>query len=240
MGERFDEGRTELCIDTPADRHGPVCDAGPADAGAVLRITYDSEDAPSADQAPAQRAQTGHLVVGDRGRADDPEPDFSAAVATGAVPDPTDLDSLGTAIGRYMRQWADEDLAICFDSVTALLTHVDEEAAVQFLGLFIDRLERADAVAHFHLDAGAHDDATVEQLADLVDTVEGPVAADGDAGVERSAEDSPSPADASEDRQRVADGGRATGDADRGGRRPAAADIDEATDQEVAERYADL
>ncbi|MFW5896248.1 MAG: DUF7504 family protein [archaeon] len=249
MGEAIEDGgQSVLHLNTPADGHQPGCGALPADAGAWLWITYDGEGGLPANHPPGRPDRMGHLVVGDHTRSADGmrEPDGSAPVVVDAVTDPTDLERLGTAIGRSLRRWEDDDLAICFDSVTALLDHVDEKSAIKFLHLLVERLERADAVVHFHLDAAAHDDATIGAVAELVDAVEGPHEQGRHAGDkqqpdehDRPSGDKPTHEDVHERLQRATDGGEATDDAGDAPERSPPAEVDEATDQDVADAYAD-
>lgn len=239
MGEHFDEGgRTVLRIDAPADGQGSGCDALPADAGAWLQITYDGADEWPASPTEGRPANIGRLVVGGQQGAVE-NPVLSAPGEVNVVTDPTDLKSLGTAIGRYVREWEDDDLAVCFDSVTALLGTVNEQSAFQFVHLLVKRLEKAEAVAGFHLDPTAHDEATIKTFTELVDTVERPESPRHAEG-QRPAGETTTPANEHERLEHLADGGVATDDAAQAVDRPQAADIDEATDQDVADAYADL
>ena len=239
MGEHSGGGgQTVLHIDAPADGQGSGCDALPADAGAWLRITYGGADERPATPAEEGPAHVGRLLVGDQQDAIK-EPDFSNPVVVDTVTDPTDLNSLGTAIGRYLGQWEDDDLAVCFDSVTALLRHVDEQSAVQFLHLLVQRLEKVEAVVHFHLDPTAHDEATIETVTELVDTVEGPEPT-RNAGDQSSTAKPTTPANEHEPMEHITDGGVTTDGAAGTADRSRPDDVDEATDQDVADAYADL
>lgn len=240
MGEhRDDHGRTVLHIDEPANRRASGCPVLAADAGAWLQVTYDRHGTLPDVRGATQPPKRGRLVVDDQHRPDPEEPDFSDPVAIGAITDPTDLRTLGSAIGRYLNQWDDDELAICFDSMTALLDHVDEEAAFKFMHLFIQRLEEAEAVAHFHLNAGEHDEATIKTFTELVDAVERPQEPDPHAGIDSGATEETTQEDVHEHLQQVADGG-VPEDTESATGRPAPANIDEATDQEIADRFAGL
>jgi hypothetical protein len=94
------------------------------------------------------------------------------------VEEPDDVTELGIKISRALGRCEDGDATagpaqtrLCFDSVTALLRHVDEQRAFKFLHLLTERVERAGVVGHFHLDADACDDRTVGTLSPLFDVV---------------------------------------------------------------------
>lgn len=240
MGGHFDDGgRTALQIATPAEGHDSGCEALAPEAGAWLEITYGDADERPANPGEGGPARRGRLVVGDQHGAAVESPDSSGPVVVDTVTDPTDLSSLGTAIGRYVRRWEDDDLAVCFDSVTTLLDHVAEQSAFRFLHLLVERLEKAGAVAHFHLDPTAHDDATITTFTELVDTVERPAPARHGGG-QRPVREAPTPAEEHERTEHVADGGVTADDPAQAADRSNPDDVDEATDQEVADAYADL
>jgi hypothetical protein len=50
-----------------------------------------------------------------------------------------------------------------------MLQYVELDQAFRFLHVVTDRLADADAMAHFHVDPGAHDDETIETLTSLFD-----------------------------------------------------------------------
>lgn len=89
------------------------------------------------------------------------------------VTDPGDLTGLGIAISKYLSNWAGSPnrTVVCFHSLTTLLQYADLERVFRFLHLLTGRLKSADAVAHFHLDPGAHDAQTVNTLSQLFDVV---------------------------------------------------------------------
>jgi hypothetical protein len=116
---------------------------------------------------------------------------------------------------------------------------VNEQSAVQFLHLLVQRLEKAEAVAHFHLDPSAHDEATIETITELVDTVERPEPT-RNAGDESPAAETTTQVDEHEPMEHITDGGVTTDGAAQTADRSMPDDIDEATDQDVADAYADL
>lgn len=66
---------------------------------------------------------------------------------------------------------ADGEIVFCFDSVTALLDHLDSELAFRFLHVLVRQLEMVDATGHFHVDADAHDPETIALFESLFDDV---------------------------------------------------------------------
>ena len=91
------------------------------------------------------------------------------AVAT--VESPTDLTGLGITVGNYLESNGGSDTIVTFDSLTMLLQYVERERAFRFLGVLGNRVEEADAVAHYHMDPKAHDDQEMATLSSLFDAV---------------------------------------------------------------------
>lgn len=92
------------------------------------------------------------------------------------VGDPANLTALGITINDLLADWtADEQslrtdgIVVCFDSVTALLDHVDLQAAFRFLHVLLSRFAATGATTHFHLDTVATDDETVRTFRQLFD-----------------------------------------------------------------------
>lgn len=101
-------------------------------------------------------------------------------VSVASVSDPGDLTGLGIKISQALSSWedADNDLALCFDSLTTLLQFADVQRVFQFVHVLTQRVESAGARAHFHMDANAHDSQEVATIRSLFDqTYE--LAADG-------------------------------------------------------------
>lgn len=93
-----------------------------------------------------------------------------------AVESPSDLTGLGIVVSERLVEWDQERwtpgpsvLTVCFDSVTALLQHVDERRAYRFLHILTRRIEDTGATGHFHLDPGACDQQTVSLFESLFD-----------------------------------------------------------------------
>ena len=91
------------------------------------------------------------------------------AVAT--VESPTDLTGLGITVGNYLESNGGSDTIVTFDSLTMLLQYVERERAFRFLGVLGNRVEEADAVAHYHMDPKAHDNQEMATLSSLFDAV---------------------------------------------------------------------
>lgn len=88
-----------------------------------------------------------------------------------SVPDPGDLQALGTTITAYLEDW-DETAArtvVVIDSLTAMLDHVERSAGVQFLQILRHRLTRANASAYCLITPTRHDSTTILLLQSLVD-----------------------------------------------------------------------
>ncbi|WP_164471705.1 DUF7504 family protein [Halosimplex salinum] len=99
----------------------------------------------------------------------------SPAQKVDCVGSPQNLTRLGVRITDCLDGWADADpdrqVAVCFQSVSALLQYVELPQAFKFLNVVTERCEATEAVAHYHLDPHAHDDQTIETMLDLFDTV---------------------------------------------------------------------
>lgn len=95
------------------------------------------------------------------------------SVSVQRIEDATDLTSLGIEISEQIAEWEGNGnrTAVCFHSVTDLLLHVDEVVAFRFLHVLADRFAAADVVAHYHMDAGAHDETTIGTFRPLFDAV---------------------------------------------------------------------
>mgnify|MGYP000058940399 CR=1 FL=1 len=96
-------------------------------------------------------------------------------VAVSGISSPENLTRLGVRVTECLAELDDDvedrQIVVCFDSVTALLQYVELDQAFRFLHVVTERFADADAMAHFHLDPGAHDDETIETLTSLFDGV---------------------------------------------------------------------
>lgn len=114
------------------------------------------------------------------------EADGAAGRAVERVGSPHNLTQLGVRITDCLDEWdgtAARPTVVCFQSVTTLLQYVEVEQAVDFLEVVTERCGATDAVAHYHLDPQAHDDDTIDRLADLFGTT---LAFEGDEWTVRS------------------------------------------------------
>lgn len=86
---------------------------------------------------------------------------------------PEDLTGIGITVSERLTEWDGEagGSLFLFDSLTVLLQFVELKRAFRFLHVLTNRVKATDAVAHYHLDPGAHDAQTVATLSSLFDTV---------------------------------------------------------------------
>lgn len=122
-------------------------------------------------------AETGIIAVGEMTRsaasmasASTPQ---SSPVKIDTVGNPSDLTGLAIAIGSYLDAWSETDRTpvFCFHSITSLLYHADESRVFRFIHSMTGRIRELGAVAHYHLDPVAHDEATVNRFSALFDAV---------------------------------------------------------------------
>jgi len=93
-------------------------------------------------------------------------------IAVEGLSSPADLTGVGMVISKYLERWQDrESVALCFDSLTALLQYEDAKDIYRFLHIISTRLAGTDAVAHFHLDPMTQDEQTVSTLKSSFDAV---------------------------------------------------------------------
>lgn len=132
----------------------------------VVWVTYTRSPSDCAERF-REAGGAGTLAVIAVGEAAAPSAPPGVSVET--VSTPEDLTGLGILLSRKVSDH--EDVVVCFDSLTELLRHVDRETAYEFLNAVTGHLYAADARAHFHLEAGAHDEETVGTLGSLFDAV---------------------------------------------------------------------
>lgn len=97
----------------------------------------------------------------------DPDPHFVT------LQDLSDLDDVQAELGATLDEWTptDRPTLVCFHSVTSLIEEANESRAFRLLSSFTAAVDEAGAIAHYHMDPGAHDDATVAKLLLLFDAV---------------------------------------------------------------------
>lgn len=118
--------------------------------------------------------ETGALTVVTMGEAGDVPPDATlGASVTVEYVSATDLTGLGITIQQAVAEAeeADEDVAVCFDSLTPLLMYVDTPLVFRFMRTLNAYFGHAHAAVHYHLDPGAHDSQTVSVLTAAVDAL---------------------------------------------------------------------
>jgi hypothetical protein len=108
------------------------------------------------------------------GQAEASVSDPSWAVKT--VENPSDLTGIGIELSELLSGVAtaagdDEEIAVCFNSITSLLQYADLQRAFRFLHVVTGRVKTVDGVGHYHLDPEAHDRQTLATLKGLFDAV---------------------------------------------------------------------
>lgn len=131
----------------------------------VLFVSFTRNTSACIDQWEATGTEARDLAViavGDEQRVDRPD------VTTRNVSSPSDLTGLGIGIGETLSAW-DAPIAVCFDSLTAMLQYVDFETAYEFCHTITGQFHAAGARAHFHVDPAAIDSRRIDGFASLVD-----------------------------------------------------------------------
>jgi len=162
LAPAMSDGKTEACYHLLAD-------SPPAEMD-LLRIVYHrsperllEEWTEFVGDAPAN---TAIINVNDRATGEATEYESADGNVEVFTANPNDLTGLGMEINNALTALSetDNDVYVCFDSVTALLQFVDVESAYKFLHMFTGQLHTAEAVGHFHMDPNAHDDQVVSRL----------------------------------------------------------------------------
>ena len=116
-------------------------------------------------------ARGGIVAVGaSEGHIDNP------AWAVRTVENPSDLTGVGIELSELLSGMAsaagdEEDIAVCFHSITSLLQYADVQRAFRFLHVVTGRVKTVGAVGHYHIDPEAHDRKTLATLKGLFDAV---------------------------------------------------------------------
>ena len=89
-----------------------------------------------------------------------------STISAATVSEPGDLTGIGIKVNQCLSAWADDDVGtdVCFDSVTTLLQYVDTRRAFRFLHVLSRRVRSVGALAHYHVDPGAHDEQTLATI----------------------------------------------------------------------------
>ena len=82
---------------------------------------------------------------------------------------PADLATLGVRVTERLDAWPDDGnpRAVCLDSLTGLLDHVDPAEAFRFLHVFTRQAGAAGADTHLHVSPDAHDEEVLETFRTL-------------------------------------------------------------------------
>ncbi len=145
------------CMESPADRIAVWTDH--EDGRATDATVVDVETAARSTAA----AGADGTVAGANGAAD---------AMVESVDAETDLAGLGDVVDRHLSSLAaDGDTAVCVHSVSDLLQRGEEEAVFKFLKVLTSTVERAGAVAHYHMNPDVHDPETVRTFEVLFDSV---------------------------------------------------------------------
>lgn len=93
------------------------------------------------------------------------------SIAVDVVENPSNMTKLGITLTEMIDGESDENkIAICFDSLTALLQYVSLEEAVQFISLTNSIVRESGGSIHYHVDPSAHETETMRALRSVVDT----------------------------------------------------------------------
>lgn len=143
------------------------------EGGNVLVLTYvlgaDAHLARLDDLAVPPCAVAIVEATGDATTSLDHDPDYPVALRQEA---PGDLTGLGIQCSEFLTRWHDSGpVAVCVESITALLQYVPMKTAYRFLHVLTHRVNHADATAHYHLSPDAHSQQELGTLKQLFDAV---------------------------------------------------------------------
>lgn len=159
------DAKTDACFD--------LCTAQPAEEVDLLKVVYRDTAASVIDEwlerTGTTPATTVIVGVDDRAQSsalqgvDTEALDGQVELLTA---NPNDLTGLSMTLNNALAELGktDNDLYVCFDSITALLQFVETDSAYRFLHMFTGQLRKAGAVAHFHASPNAHDPQTLSQM----------------------------------------------------------------------------
>ena len=176
----LDDAANILLLAPSLGRHGK--DAGmeilartPPEQMNVLSVTYTESATEFVDRwnerCGASPARGGVVAVGaSEGHIDNP------AWAVRTVENPSDLTGVGIELSELLSGMAsaaddDEEIAVCFNSITSLLQYADVQRAFRFLHVITGRVKTVGGVGHYHIDPEAHDRKTLATLKGLFDAV---------------------------------------------------------------------
>jgi len=157
-----------LCAPSPGRDDDTVCEqllrAGASEGRQVLWVSFSRSPAACLEGVPSDETERAVLAVGDND-------DRTAGDATvDAVSSKSDLTALGIKLSQFLSA-SGGAITVCFDSVTAMLDHVDLETAYEFLHTITRQCYAEGARLHFHLDPEAHEETTVATITSLCDAL---------------------------------------------------------------------
>lgn len=106
----------------------------------------------------------------DDGPADDLPMLHDEVVSVTEMGTPRNLTRLGVEIVNHLQRWdraGDDQVVLCFHSLSTFLQYVDVQDAFKFLHALTAELTRTGTIAHVHMDPAAHDERTINTLLPL-------------------------------------------------------------------------
>ncbi len=94
------------------------------------------------------------------------------AVDTIRINNPDDLTRLGIVTTSAISDWNDDgaDIHVCFHPLNVPLQYKNQQSVFRFLHIFLNKLNSADAVSHFHIDPTASGPQSVSAFKPLFDS----------------------------------------------------------------------
>lgn len=85
---------------------------------------------------------------------------------------PGDLTGIGIQSSEFLTRWhGADDVAVCVESITAMLQYVPIQTAYRFLHVLTHRVNHAGATAHYHMSPDAHSERELGTLKQLFDAI---------------------------------------------------------------------
>lgn len=166
LSPSLDEATNSACVD--------LLDPIDSDQTRVLWVTvHESPNeriahwAAHHDEPPVDAAILDILAGGDRSTDGGGPTLFDEPVSVTEVTAPHNLTRIGVEIVDQLDRWNranDAQIVVCFHSLTSFLQYVDTQEAFKFLHALTNQLSRTGAIAHFHMDPGAHDERTINTV----------------------------------------------------------------------------
>ena len=166
------DGRAVLVCAPSGDACVDLIEPGDAEDVDLLYVCFSGDPRERLDalrERGVPLARTAIASVGADAEVGDVDPDRSYTVAD--IEALEELSDLGMYVRDVAFDWADGQghTAVCFDSISEMLSRADLELTFEFLLVLIEGLRPSGAVAHFHFDPDAHDAQTRRTLEHLFD-----------------------------------------------------------------------